>query len=67
MPRVTSDVSACIGAGICANTAPGVFGVGTGGLVVILAADVRPEDIASARAAVEICPAQALAWVGEGA
>ncbi|MEU4455559.1 ferredoxin [Nocardioides sp. NPDC023903] len=62
MPTLNPDVSACIGAGICTNTAPSVFDLDTNGLVLLKTETVDPADVAAVDSAIAICPAQALRW-----
>lgn len=62
MPTLNPDTHACIGAGICANTAPTVFDLDDSGLVRLRTVDVDSADVEATEAAIAICPAQALAW-----
>ena len=58
--RVTADRNVCIGAGLCALTAPGVFDQDDDGLVKVLQADPTGEDWAAAREAGNVCPSGAV-------
>jgi ferredoxin len=59
--RITADTDVCIGAGMCALTAPEVFDQGEDdGLVTVLRPD-PPEELREAAAeAVRLCPSGAL-------
>ncbi|MHA6631241.1 ferredoxin [Pseudonocardia sichuanensis] len=59
--RVFADTTVCIGAGMCALTAPQVFDQGEDdGLVTVLLSD-PPEELREAVAeAVRLCPSGAL-------
>ncbi|MFI2239539.1 ferredoxin [Streptomyces chrestomyceticus] len=60
--RLSADRDRCVGAGMCALTAPGVFDQDDEeGLVVLLDAAPAPEHRAAARMAAGLCPAGALA------
>jgi ferredoxin len=64
--HVDADTDACIGAGNCFVTAPGIFDIDQDGVVVVLRADLTdPGDVAAAVAARAGCPAAAIAVVGE--
>ncbi|MHA7279788.1 ferredoxin [Arthrobacter sp. MDT2-2] len=63
MPTLNPDISACIGAGICTNTAPTVFDLDASGLVRLKTLEVDAADVDVTDAAIAICPAQALAWM----
>ncbi|CAM4108235.1 (4Fe-4S)-binding protein [Nocardia ninae] len=57
--RITADRTVCVGAGLCALTAPAVFDQGDDdGLVEVL--DPAADDPA-VREAVDLCPSGALA------
>ncbi len=59
--RVTADRDVCVGAGLCALTAPGIFDQDEDGLVAVLKND--PEGAAersAARQAGNICPSGAV-------
>ncbi len=59
--RVTADRNVCVGAGMCALTAPDLFDQDDDGLVVVLVAEPDDEDgKAAAREAVHLCPSGAL-------
>jgi ferredoxin len=62
MPTLNPDTHACIGAGICTNTAPNVFELDETGMVRLRTIEVDPADVDDTNAAIAICPAQALAW-----
>ncbi|SEI15079.1 MULTISPECIES: ferredoxin [unclassified Leifsonia] len=62
MPSLNPDTNACIGAGICTNTAPTVFDLGADGLVRLRTTDVDTNDVPDTDAAIAMCPAQALSW-----
>ncbi|MBE1561497.1 ferredoxin [Nonomuraea africana] len=60
--RVTADTGVCIGAGMCALTAPAVFDQSEEeGLVVVLTAEVPAGQEQAVRRAVTLCPSGALA------
>jgi ferredoxin len=62
--RVSADRDVCIGSGNCVLTAPAVFDQDDEeGLVVLLKAEVAPEDAGAAREAVARCPSGALRLV----
>ncbi|MFG2830817.1 ferredoxin [Streptomyces sp. NPDC048434] len=66
--KVTVDRDRCIGAGMCALTAPEVFDQDAeDGLVLLLAAEPPSGRTAAARLAAGLCPAGALTLVEEGA
>nr|WP_026341140.1 ferredoxin [Actinomadura atramentaria] len=58
--EVSADRAVCVGAGMCALTAPDVFDQDDDGLVTVL----RPDPPAAARRAVrqaaDLCPSRAL-------
>jgi ferredoxin len=58
--RVTADRNVCIGAGLCALTAPGVFDQGDDGLVQVLQASPDGDDRSAAREAGNVCPSGAV-------
>lgn len=58
--KVSADLNKCQGHGLCAMTAPEVFGSRDDGLVVVLREDVPDELAESALDAIEGCPEQAL-------
>ncbi|WP_405781790.1 ferredoxin [Streptomyces sp. NBC_00859] len=58
--RVTADREVCVGAGLCAMTAPEVFDQDDEGLVTVLAADPGDEARAAAREAGMLCPSGAV-------
>lgn len=61
--HVTVDRSVCVGAGLCALTAPAVFDQGDDdGLVEVVTADPGAENAAAVREAVDICPSGAVAF-----
>ncbi|MEU7143531.1 ferredoxin [Nocardia sp. NPDC046473] len=61
--RVTADRNVCIGAGLCALTAPGVFDQDDdNGLVKVLDTDPDAADAAAVREAADICPSGAVAF-----
>ena len=58
---IEADHDLCIGAGVCALTAPTVFDQNPeDGRVVLLEADPGPESIEAAHQAVLLCPSGAL-------
>jgi ferredoxin len=60
--KVVADLEACIGAGVCVLTAPGVFDQSPDdGLVRVLAA----EEARLIREAVDLCPSGALSICDE--
>jgi len=59
--RVTADRTVCIGAGLCALTAPGVFDQDDDqGLVTVLNPAPEAADQAAVREAAGICPSGAV-------
>ncbi|MET9533996.1 MULTISPECIES: (4Fe-4S)-binding protein [unclassified Streptomyces] len=58
--RVTADREVCVGAGLCAMTAPGVFDQDDDGVVTVLTADPGDEARAGAREAGMLCPSGAV-------
>ncbi|MCA1220884.1 ferredoxin [Streptomyces sp. 8L] len=58
--RVTADREVCVGAGLCALTAPEVFDQDDDGVVTVLAAAPGEEAQASAREAGVLCPSGAV-------
>ncbi|MGW7563253.1 ferredoxin [Streptomyces sp. NPDC054757] len=58
--RVTADREVCVGAGLCALTAPEVFDQDDDGVVTVLTPDPSPETHATAREAGMLCPSGAL-------
>jgi ferredoxin len=59
--RVEADRSVCIGAGMCALTAPGVFDQDElEGHVLLLSDQPTGENAEAARQAVSLCPSGAL-------
>jgi ferredoxin len=58
--RVTADRNVCIGAGLCALTAPSVFDQDDDGLVKVLQADPADDDRSAAREAGNVCPSGAV-------
>lgn len=58
--RVVSDVSRCIGAGLCVGLAPGTFDLGADGQVLVLHSQVDGETLARIRRAIDSCPTAAL-------
>ncbi|WP_017241940.1 ferredoxin [Streptomyces sp. SS] len=61
-PRLTADRERCIGAGMCAMTAPDVFDQDPDdGLVLLLHAEPPAAHRAAVRMAVGVCPSGAIA------
>ncbi|MFC9731869.1 ferredoxin [Streptomyces roseolus] len=61
-PRLTADRGRCIGAGMCAMTAPDLFDQDPEeGLVLLLHTEPPAAHRAAARLAVGVCPSGALA------
>ncbi|WP_328316831.1 ferredoxin [Streptomyces sp. NBC_00388] len=58
--RVTADREVCVGAGLCALTAPEVFDQDDDGVVTVLAAAPGAEAHAAAREAGMLCPSGAV-------
>jgi ferredoxin len=58
--RVTADRTVCIGAGLCALTAPDVFDQDDDGLVKVLTANPDGGNETAAREAGNICPSGAV-------
>ncbi|HEX5407197.1 MAG TPA: (4Fe-4S)-binding protein [Pseudonocardiaceae bacterium] len=62
--RVTADKNVCIGAGLCALTAPDVFDQDDDGLVTVLNGEPDGDDEGAAREAGNICPSGAVQITG---
>ncbi|QIS03488.1 ferredoxin [Nocardia brasiliensis] len=61
--RVSADRSVCVGAGLCALTAPTVFDQGEDdGLVRVRAAAPDADSVAAVREAADICPSGAVSF-----
>ena len=58
--RVEADRNLCISAGNCVMSAPAVFDQDDDGIVMVLVEDVPEGEVAHARDAVKLCPAEAL-------
>ncbi|GGL07399.1 ferredoxin [Sphaerisporangium melleum] len=59
--RIKADTERCIGAGMCALTAPKVFDQSEeDGTVLLLVDEPAAEDEAAVRRAVQVCPSGAL-------
>lgn len=58
--RVSADRNVCVGAGLCALTAPGVFDQDDEGLVDVLTPDPDPNQRTAARQAGSLCPSGAV-------
>ncbi|WP_327298322.1 MULTISPECIES: ferredoxin [unclassified Streptomyces] len=58
--RVTADREVCVGAGLCALTAPEVFDQDDDGVVTVLAGEPGDKDRAAAREAGMLCPSGAV-------
>ncbi|NGO69766.1 ferredoxin [Streptomyces boncukensis] len=58
--RVTADREICVGAGMCALTAPAVFDQDDDGIVTVLAAEPDGDARAAARKAATLCPSGAV-------
>jgi ferredoxin len=58
--RVTADRNICIGAGLCALTAPEIFDQDDDGLVTVLKADPEGDTRPAAREAGSLCPSGAI-------
>jgi len=59
--RITADQSRCVGAGMCALTAPGVFDQDAeDGRVKSLVTHPSADQVDLVRAAVAVCPSRAL-------
>lgn len=59
--KIKADREVCVGAGMCALTAPDLFDQDDeDGRVVVLRAEPAPEQVNAAREAVELCPSGAL-------
>jgi ferredoxin len=61
--RVTADRTVCVGAGLCALTAPRIFDQDDDGLVTVLVPAPEPADRAAARQAAHLCPSRAVRTV----
>lgn len=59
--RVSADRTVCVGAGLCALTAPGVFDQDDDGIVTVLTAEpAADDDRRTAREAGHLCPSGAV-------
>ncbi len=58
--KIAVDRTLCIGAGMCALTAPALFDQDGGGTSVLLEPDPAPDHHVAARAAEQMCPAGAI-------
>lgn len=58
--RVSADRDVCVGAGLCALTAPGVFDQDDDGLVDVLTPEPQPSQRPAARQAGSLCPSGAV-------
>ncbi|MFI6054357.1 ferredoxin [Streptomyces violascens] len=58
--RVSADRDVCVGAGLCALTAPGVFDQDDDGLVDVITPDPDPAQQPAARQAGNLCPSGAV-------
>ncbi|MCZ0982822.1 ferredoxin [Streptomyces diastatochromogenes] len=62
-PRLSADRESCIGAGMCAMTAPDVFDQDPDdGLVLLLHTEPPAAHLAAARMAVGVCPSGAITF-----
>ncbi|QHC22932.1 ferredoxin [Streptomyces sp. GS7] len=59
-PRVTADRTVCVGAGVCALTAPGTFDQDEDGIVTVLEPRPGAGARSAAREAAALCPSRAL-------
>ncbi|MFE3683204.1 ferredoxin [Streptomyces sp. NPDC059095] len=57
--KVSADRDVCVGAGLCALTAPGVFDQDDDGVVDVLTPDPDGAQQPAARQAVNLCPSGA--------
>ncbi|MFF2807189.1 ferredoxin [Streptomyces sp. NPDC058000] len=64
--RVSADRTVCVGAGLCALTAPGVFDQDDDGIVTVLETDPAADARAAAREAGHLCPSGAVRVVEDG-
>ncbi|MFF3152156.1 ferredoxin [Streptomyces sp. NPDC057910] len=58
--KVSADRDVCVGAGLCALTAPGVFDQDDDGVVDVLTPDPDAAQQPAARQAVNLCPSGAV-------
>lgn len=58
--RVTADRNVCVGAGLCALTAPEIFDQDGDGLVTVLKSDPDGDSRPAAREAGVLCPSGAI-------
>ncbi|MFF0628095.1 ferredoxin [Streptomyces sp. NPDC004296] len=58
--RVSADRTVCVGAGLCALTAPGVFDQDDDGIVTVLESAPAADDRTTAREAGHLCPSGAV-------
>ncbi|MFE0374741.1 ferredoxin [Streptomyces inhibens] len=64
--ELTIDRGRCVGAGMCALTAPGVFDQDPDdGRVLLLDAEPPPGQVAAAHEAAGLCPAGAITVIGD--
>lgn len=61
--KVHADRDVCIQAGNCVMAADAVFDQDDDGIVVVLVDEVPDDELDRARAAVKLCPSQALRLV----
>ncbi len=65
--KVSAERGVCVGAGLCALTAPGVFDQDDDGIVTVLTAEPAEGDRPAAREAGLLCPSGAVRVVEEEA
>ncbi|OPC79524.1 ferredoxin-1 [Embleya scabrispora] len=58
--RVSGDRNVCVGAGLCALTAPELFDQDDDGLVTVLTPHPEPRAHRAARQAADLCPSGAV-------
>ncbi|XXJ61982.1 ferredoxin [Embleya sp. MST-111070] len=63
--RVIGDRSVCVGAGLCALSAPELFDQDDDGLVTVLTPHPEPRAHRAARQAADLCPSGALRVIEE--
>ena len=61
--KAEANREVCIGAGMCVLTAPSHYDQDDDGTVVVLRAEVAPEDEQAVRDAADSCPSGAISFV----
>ncbi|WP_327322108.1 ferredoxin [Streptomyces sp. NBC_01210] len=63
--RITVDRERCVGSGNCVRIAPDLFEQGDDGLVCLVPGAAPDMDDQEAAEAADLCPAAAIAYLGE--